>query len=88
MKGQWCIMKRKIVVGSLVRIKPESRYYGQGPNNPPDRVGAVIAFKGKLSIFDVKVRWSENSANSYRFHDLIDITTNLNAILWGIENEG
>lgn len=80
-------MKRRITIGSLVRIKPESKYYGRGQNNPMDRVGVVFALKGKLSPFDVRVRWSESSTNSYPFRDLIDMTTNLNAILWGIEDE-
>ena len=82
LRGQWYIMKKKreIKLGSLVRIRPESRYYGSSVDNPINTVGTVFSF---IALGDVRVRWSPTSTNSYYFSDLEDVTPKLWDLLRG-----
>ncbi len=72
--------KREIKLGSLVRIRPESKYYGRNRDNPIDTVGTVFSFRTSA---DVRVRWSPTSTNSYNFSDLEDVTSKLWDLLRG-----
>lgn len=55
-----------IIVGTKVRIKPGTRFYGSGSSNPKDMDGHIV--KGQSDWISVK--WEKGCTNNYEASDL------------------
>ena len=71
-------VKRSLEFGPPMRVKisPTSEYYEEGdPSNPINDTGTVFEFDPQIGedwcdAHHVRVRWSNNHTNCYRYKDL------------------
>ena len=62
---------RQLKVGSTVRIKKSSRFYGRDSQyNPRDTDGTVVSLSVTNTEFPIRVKWGKNVTNVYSPEDL------------------
>lgn len=62
-------MKELIPIGTIVRIKPDTRYYGQNYSGNPSNINGIVTEHRPLGNSHI-VTWDNGKTNVYDFDDL------------------